>query len=158
MIGVLATLVLELIGRMLAGSPQVAESKDAAAELSLRAEVADAQYANESLAAQLAEAQAKVSELEVEIELHETEKMARAAIHAMRKNLTLMRRSINTWSEAVEEARAEKASKAVNEEAAKVALGEKIATQKRKALDDLATRNMLLSTNATMHKRPSVGA
>jgi len=153
LIGCFAAMVLERLGRLLTPrktSLDVDQVPGLTMELAAaQAQLADAGVREAQLVAQLAEANMGIENLEADVKLHQTDKMARAAIHRMRKDMTRSRRSFSIWAELVVEARAARETLAALAAVAKLADEDRLAKQKRKALDDLATQQMLLSANVS---------
>jgi 5-bromo-4-chloroindolyl phosphate hydrolysis protein len=165
MLGMIIALVIERTVRLLMkATPGVVSSRvnplldeiaAVRAELSdLHIELSDARVREAQLAAQLSEANQRIADLEADLRLHETDKMARAAIHIMRKNVSRMGSSLRTWRDVVVEGKAMRAFEEQAAAKAREAEEKRLALQKRKALDDLATHYMLLSSSLAV-SRPS---
>lgn len=150
MLGMLAMLLIERAARSLAAPkppPANDDSHPAQHILQLRTELADSQARETQLAAQLSEAQQNIESLEADLRLHQTDKIARAAIHMMRKDLSRMGRSLRVWAKTVAEMKLEREQAEAAAAQAKLEEEKRLEAQKRKALDDLATQNMLLSSS-----------
>lgn len=151
MLGIIVALVIERMARLLTcATPSSTSSvtNHLVDEIAtVRTDLLDARVREAQLAAQLSEANQRITDLEVDLRLHETDKMARAAIHIMRKDVSRMGSSLRIWRDAVVERKERRALEELAAAEAKEAEERRLAKQKRKALDDLATHNMLLSSS-----------
>lgn len=151
MLGMVIALVIErlvrLVTRATPGVTSTVPNPLLGEITAARIELSDARAREAQLAAQLSEANQRIADLEVDLRLHETDKMARAAIHMMRKDVSRMGSSLRIWRDVVVEGRERRAVAERAAEEAREAEERRLASQKRKALEDLATHNMLLSSS-----------